>query len=247
MSAAPPLKIADPLADLVCDENEITRSLLPLKGAHVLELGCGRADKTLALAKSGEIAAITAMEVDDIQHAKNLALTGLPANIHFCRGGAQAIPAEDASFDIVLMFKSLHHVPVEVMPQAIAEIHRVLKPGGLAYLSEPVYAGEFNDILRMFHDEKAWREAAFAAIQQAVNGGMFELVCQKFFSTPGHFASFEQFEERMLKATHTRHNLSPELYRAVREKFVQHMTPAGADFLNPVRVDLLRKIISRKR
>lgn len=235
------MKIADPQADLTCNESEIYASLLPLKGAHVLELGCGKADKTLAIAKSCGVAAITAMEVDEIQHARNLALTGLPAAVRFCRGGAEAIPAADGSFDIVLMFKSLHHVPVEAMPQAMKEIHRVLKPGGLAYLSEPVYAGEFNDILRMFHDEKAWREAAFAVVERAVQSGRFELVCQKFFNTPGHFDSFEQFEERMLKVTHTRHELSPELYRAVREKFMGHMTPQGADFRNPVRVDLLRK------
>jgi ubiquinone/menaquinone biosynthesis C-methylase UbiE len=235
------MKIADPLADLTCDEREIYRSLLPLKDAHVLELGCGKADKTMAIAKTCEVAAITAMEVDEIQHAKNLALAGLPSNVRFCRGGAEAIPAGDASFDIVLMFKSLHHVPAESMPRAMAEIHRVLKPGGLAYLSEPVYAWEFNEILRMFHDEKAWREAAFAAIEQAVQSGKFELVCQRFFNTPGHYDSFDQFEERMLKATHTHLNLSPELYGAVREKFMGHMTEQGADFKNPVRVDLLRK------
>ncbi len=235
------MRISDPHADLLCDESEIYQSLLPLKGANVLELGCGGADKTLAIARSCAVAAITAMEVDDIQHAKNLALAGLPANVRFCKGGAEAIPAEEASVDIVLMFKSLHHVPVELMPQAMKEIRRVLKPGGLAYLSEPVYAGDFNDILRMFHDEKIWREAAFAAVEQAVQSGMFELVCQRFFNTPGHYDSFEQFETRMLKATHTRHELSPELYRAVREKFMGRMTAQGADFRNPLRVDLLRK------
>ena len=235
------MKIADLHTDLICEEREIYTRLLPLKGAHVLELGCGRADKTLAIAKSCEVAAITALEVDEIQHAKNLELPDLPASVRFDRGGAEAIPAADASFDIVLMFRSLHHVPVNLMPQAIAEIHRVLKPGGLAYFSEPVYAGEFNDILRMFHDEKAWREAAFGAVVQAVHSGMFELVCQKFFSTPGHFDSFEQFEKRILKVTHTQHRLSPALYQAVREKFMQHMTPQGANFRNPVRVDLLRK------
>ncbi|MBS4097010.1 MAG: class I SAM-dependent methyltransferase [Sulfuricella sp.] len=235
------MKIADPRADLVCDEREIYQRLLPLHGATVLELGCGKADKTLAIARAGAVAAITAMEVDDIQHAKNLALADVPANVHFCRGGAEAIPATDASFDIVLMFKSLHHVPLDLMPKAMAEIRRVLKPGGLAYLSEPVYAGEFNDILRLFHDEKVMREAAFAAIGQAVQGGLFELVCQKFFNTPGHYDDFEQFEERMLKVTHTRHNLSPALYQTVREKFMGHMTAQGADFKNPLRVDLLRK------
>ena len=57
----------------------------------------------------------------------------------------------------------------------MAEIHRVLKPDGLAYISEPVFAGEFNEIIRLFHDELAVREAAFAAVGRAVATGRFEL------------------------------------------------------------------------
>jgi 2-methylisocitrate lyase-like PEP mutase family enzyme len=66
------------------------------------------------------------------------------------------------------MFKSLHHVPVPLMDQALAEIRRVLKPGGLAYISEPVFAGEFNEVLRLFHDESIVRREAFSAIERAV-------------------------------------------------------------------------------
>ena len=124
---------------------------------------------------------------------------------------------------------------------ALAEIRRVLKPGGWAYLSEPVFAGEFNDILRLFHDEKTVREAAFAAIQRAVRGGTLELAGQMFFNTPRHFDDFEQFEEQVLKVTHTQHRLSPDVYEAVRVAFMRHMTPQGADFQQPIRVDLLRK------
>lgn len=236
----PEMKISDPLVNTTCDERDIYERVLPLEGAHILELGCGKADKTRAIAQSRKIASITALEVDQIQHARNMQISDLP-NVSFCLGGAEAIPAPDGYFDIVLMFKSLHHVPVDMMNQAMVEIRRVLKPGGLAYISEPVYAGEFNEILRLFHDEKTVREAAFAAVQRAVQCGMFELVGQKFFNTPGHFDSFEQFEERILKVTHTHHQLSPELYQAVRAKFMRHMTAQGADFLNPIRVDLLRK------
>ena len=180
------------------------KSLLPLGGAHVLELGCGKAEQTRAIAQEGQVASIVALEVDEIQHARNLQIRDLP-NVSFSVGGAEEIPVADASYDIVLMFKSLHHVPVDKMDQALAEIRRVLKPGGLAYLSEPVYAGEFNDILRLFHDEKTVREAAFAAIQRAVHGGTLELVSQTFFSAPGHFDDFEQFEEQVLKVN-TTHN-----------------------------------------
>jgi ubiquinone/menaquinone biosynthesis C-methylase UbiE len=234
------MQISDPSIEILCDERNIYESMLPLQGARVLELGCGTAEKTRAIAQTGKVAAITALEVDEIQHAKNMQISDLP-NVDFRFGGAEAIPAPDGSFDIVLMFKSLHHVPLDMMDQALAEIRRVLKPGGLAYISEPVYAGEFNEILRMFHDEKGVREAAFAAVRRAVQGGHFELVEQKFFNTPGHFDSFEQFDQRIMKVTHTHHRLSPELYHAVREKFMQHMTAQGADFRNPIRVDLLRK------
>ena len=234
------MKISDPTVTILCDEQDILESELPLQGANILELGCGKAEKTRAIAQSGKIASITALEVDEIQHTKNLQIHDLP-NVSFALGGAEAIPASDNSFDIVLMFKSLHHVPVEMMDQALKEIRRVLKPGGLAYISEPVYAGEFNEILRMFHDEKKVREFAFAAVQRAVQSGLFELVTQKFFNTPSHFDNFEQFEERILKVTHTQHQLAPELYAAVRVKFMAHMTPQGADFLFPIRVDILRK------
>ena len=234
------MNISDPSADRVCDEDAIVRRLLPLRGAHVLELGCGKAEKTRAIAQGGQVASITALEVDAIQHAKNLQIGDLP-NVSFSVGGAEAIPAADASVDIVLMFKSLHHVPMDKMDRALAEIRRVLKPGGFAYLSEPVYAGAYNEVLRLFHDEKTVREAAFGAIQRAVHGGRLELVSQTFFRTPRHFDNFVQFEEQVLKVTHTQHRLSPAVYEAVRVAFMRHMTPQGVDFQQPIRVDLLRK------
>ncbi len=221
------------------NENELLQRTLQLAGKRVLELGCGRAEKTRALAAAGEVLEVVAMEVDAIQHAKNLAQP--QERVVFCHGGAEAIPAPDNSFDVVLMFKSLHHVPMPVMEQALSEIRRVLKPGGYAWLSEPVYQGDFNDILRLFHDEKIVREAAFAAISRAVAAGQLTLVQQLFFNTSGRFNSFAEFEERILKVTHTNHQLSPELYAEVKAKFMAHMTENGAKFLNPVRVDWLQK------
>ncbi len=234
------MMIADPSARLVCDEREVYEALLPLGGARVLELGCGRAEKTRAVATRSGAASILALEVDRIQHEKNLAIADLP-NVTFDVGGAESIPAPDASFDIVVMFKSLHHVPRDLMDRAMGEIRRVLRPAGLAYVSEPVYAGAFNDILRLFHDERIVREAAFEAVKRAVESGLFELVEEKFFSTPVRFASFEELEQNVIGVTHTAHRLSPELHRAVREAFMSHMTPDGARFETPLRVDLLRK------
>ena len=238
------MRMSDPSATRLCDELVVVNELLPLRGAYVLELGCGTAEKTRAIAKNGAVASITALEVDEIQHAKNVQ-SGAAPNIVFRLGGAEAIPSEAESVDAVLMFKSLHHVPVALMDAALAEIHRVLKPGGLAYLSEPIYAGDYNEILKLFHDEKAVREAAFAAIQRAVARGAFRLVSQTFFDTPRHFDDFAQFEAQVLNVTHTEHRLSPETYDAVRAAFARHMTPNGVDFPSPIRVDLLAKMTGR--
>src|SRR5512138_502579 len=187
------MRIADPEARRVADETDLVGELVSLAGARVLELGCGRADKTRLLARTA--ASVLALEVDRAQLAANLA-SEVPPNVRFEYGGAEAIPAADASVDVVLMFKSLHHVPIESMDDAFSEIRRVLKPGGVAYISEPVFAGDFNDILRLFHDEQAVREAAFAAVVKAVSSGTLALAKQSFFLQPMRFADFCDYEAR---------------------------------------------------
>ncbi len=234
------MRIANSSPAPAVNEVKLMLDRLPFDGARVLELGCGRAEKTRLLAETGRPNEIIALEVDQIQHAKNLQASDLPT-VRFAQGGAEAIPADDASVDIVLMFKSLHHVPIALMDQALGEIARVLRPGGLAWISEPVYGGDLNEVFRLFHDEKAVREAAFAAVSRAVSTGGLRLQEQLFFNTRSFFESFEQFDSRMIRVTHSNHQLSPELYAAVRERFNSFMTPEGATFINPQRVDLLVK------
>lgn len=236
------MRINDPAAaePLVADEKDIYTRLLRFQGATVVELGCGTAVHTRAIAQNTGAGHIHAFEVDAIQHERNLA-GEWPANISFHAGGAEAIALGDNTADIVMMFKSLHHVPVNLMDQALSEVARILRPGGFAYISEPVFAGDFNEVLRMFHDERAVREAAFASIIRAVESGRLALARQTFFLSPMQFVDFADFETRILKVTHTQHRLSPELHAAVKTKFDSHMTPEGAKFLMPIRVDLLRK------
>lgn len=221
-------------------ELEIIAETLPLAGARVLELGCGKAWMTRRIAEDFAVAQLVATEVDRIQHEKNLRITDLP-QIEFRYGGAQAIALPAASVDVVLMLKSLHHVPMDLMDQALEEIHRVLTPGGLAYISEPVYAGAFNDILRLFNDEKRVREAAFAAVRRSVEQGAFGLAAEIFFDAPGHYRDWSDFEQRLLKVTHTRHDIDDVLYQRIKSAFAAHLGPDGAHFLRPSRVDLLRK------
>jgi SAM-dependent methyltransferase len=234
------MKIAVDQIDVNCPETEIYHRLLSLDHKNILELGCGSAEITRDIASSGVGRKITALEVDEIAFEKTRQIADLP-NVTFGFAGAQDIPLEDESVDVVFMFKSLHHVPLELMHQSMQEIRRVLKPGGLVYISEPVFAGDFNEILRLFHDERAVREAAFNTVKKAVDEGLFTLVEETFFNSPMHFASFEDFETKILKVTHTNHALDDTLYQQVKQRFEQHLGDDGAHFLMPIRVDLLQR------
>jgi len=234
------MKIASEQIDVSCPEPEIYNRLLKLDNKHILELGCGAAIKTRNIATTGANRKLTALEVDEIAHQKNLQITDLP-NVTFGLAGAQAIPLDDDSVDVVFMFKSLHHVPPELMEASMREIRRVLKPGGLAYISEPIFAGEFNEILRLFHNEQKVREAAFKTVKSAVDEGLFTLLEQSFFNSPTSFESFAEFENRIINATHSQHALDEALYQRVKQGFEAHLGDDGAHFLSPVRVDLLQK------
>ena len=234
------MKIAAEQIDINCAESEIYNELLSLDARHILELGCGSAEITRNIATSGANRKLTALEVDEIAHEKNLQITDL-ANVTFGLAGAQEIPLQDESVDVVFMFKSLHHVPLELMAASMHEIKRVLKTGGLVYISEPVFAGDFNEILRLFHDEQKVRQAAFYTIKKAVDDGLFELVKETFFNSPMKFESFAEFENNTIKATHSNHTLDVKLYNLVKQRFEQHIGDDGAHFLMPMRVDLLQK------
>jgi len=53
------------------------------------------------------------------------------------RGDALNMPYPDASFDIVLFLDTLEHLTYENQPKALAEIKRILKPGGSLIMSVP--------------------------------------------------------------------------------------------------------------
>ncbi len=221
-------------------EAKIFENILSLDERNILELGCGDAVLTRLIAEAGKNRTITAAEVDIVQHEKNLLIDDLP-NVKFIIAGSENIPLDTNSVDTVFMFKSLHHVPVDSMDKAVEEVSRVLKPGGYAYISEPVFEGEFNEVLRLFHDEETVRLAAFTALRKVVQHGLLLSKDEIFFNTESRFENFQQFDDQVIKVTHSHHRLSDELYQRVEEKFDQYFIHNKGVFLNPTRVDLLQK------
>jgi SAM-dependent methyltransferase len=225
---------------LVDDELEVLAALVPLAGQDIIELGCGAARLARTLLQHHPGCRVTGLEVDERQHAKNLASP--QAGLRFVAAGAQAIPFAGASFDLALMLKSLHHVPTGLLPQALGEVARVLRPRGLLYVSEPVFAGPLNEVTRLFNDEQVVRAAAQAALDEALLGGAWEQVAQRRFEMPVAFVDFGDFEQRMMRPTYADHRLDEAKVAAVRVAFEPHMRADGARFTRPMHVRLLRKL-----
>lgn len=228
------------LPTLTRNELTVLESLVPLRDARILEAGCGAARLARDLIDRYTNAHIVGLEIDERQLAKNLAEPSLE-RLQFVRAGAQAIPLGDAQFDGALMLKSLHHVPIDVMDQALAELRRVVRPQGWLYISEPVYAGELNELIRLFNDEGAVRAAAQAALDRAIQAGLWRQTTEHRFDMPVRFNSFEDFEQRMMRPTFADHHIDAAKLEHVRRHFEPSCGPDGANFMRPMHVRLLQR------
>ena len=224
---------------LIDDELDVLASLVPLSRRDIIELGCGAAKLARALLERHPDSRVTGLEVDERQHAKNIAAP--QEGLRFLAGGAEAIPFPAASFDLALMLKSLHHVPVPLMAQALGEVARVLRPGGQLYVSEPVYDGALNQIVRLYNDEGVVRAAAQAALDAALRTGAWAQVAERRFEMPVRFRDFADFEQRMMRPTFADHHIDDAKLASARAAFDPHVGPEGASFTRPMHVRLLRR------
>jgi len=111
-----------------------------LKGKKVLEICCHTCEYGVILASLGaEVVSVDISESLVELAKKRVALNGLSNCITPMVMSVHKMTFEDASFDIVFCKSGLHHLDVTA---ARDEIFRVLKPGGVAVLSEPIALSE---------------------------------------------------------------------------------------------------------
>src|SRR3954451_9895427 len=101
-------------------------------GDHVLEVGCGTGD--VALAASAQVGANgSVVGIDPSPEMIAVACakaTRSARNVGFQVGVIEALAFPDGTFDVVLSSLMMHHLPDDLKRQGLAEIARVLKPGG---------------------------------------------------------------------------------------------------------------------
>lgn len=107
-------------------------------GMKVLDFGCGPGTISVGLAKAvapGELQGVD-IEASQIAMAQAAAQAGGHDNAHFQVSDATNLPFADNTFDVAHCHAVLMHVPK--LAQALAEVKRVLKPGGILSARESV-------------------------------------------------------------------------------------------------------------
>lgn len=101
-----------------------------LRGARVLDVGCGLGGKTAWYAEAGarDVIAVDLAWDHARQTARYAASRGQADRIHVARADAMRLPFADGAFDLVTANDSMEHF---ADPQAaLVELARVLRPGG---------------------------------------------------------------------------------------------------------------------
>ena len=102
-------------------------------GGKLLEVGSGPGRLAVRLAREAPSMTLTGVDISDAmveRAARRAAGAGLSERVRFEVGDVAALPLSDQEFDGVVSTLSLHHWSDPA--SGLAEIHRVLKPGGEA-------------------------------------------------------------------------------------------------------------------
>jgi ubiquinone/menaquinone biosynthesis C-methylase UbiE len=135
-----------PHAHRLCNTDLMTL-LGPLVGKNVLELGCGRGEFAVFLAKQG--ANVTGVDIGPDLIAASRAIAAM--NNVACRfhaGNINRLPFQDGKFDFIVGIAVLHHLMEQDVRKALQECHRVLKAGGRAVFYEPVENSPLFDFIQ---------------------------------------------------------------------------------------------------
>lgn len=128
----------------------------PLLRGRILDVGCGDGITDLGIAlryAPEELVGIDPFRgyerLPEIARDANVPADAVPACLRFLPASANEIPFEDDRFDVVISWGSLEHI-VGGYAKALAEIRRVLKPGGLLMAHPGLFYSDVGNHLGEF-------------------------------------------------------------------------------------------------
>lgn len=155
--------VVPPLVSAACSSKPIMKQrekVVPLAEGRVLEIGCG-SGTNFSYYDTGRVERLFALEPSPgmVSRART-ALEGSPlaGRTEFLECGAEAIPLEDNSVDTAIITFVLCTIPD--WQGALAEVRRVLKPGGQVLFSEHGLAPDEGIAKWQRRIEPVWKRLA---------------------------------------------------------------------------------------
>jgi ubiquinone/menaquinone biosynthesis C-methylase UbiE len=173
---------------------DVLAETVEVNDRNVLDVGCGEGGLVRWLRSQG--ARVTGAECADEMRRRAIIADPDHAEDYIDAVG-QDLPFDADSFDVVVFSYSLHHVPVDDMPTALAEARRVLRDDGVLYVVEPDVEPPDESAAYPVADETAVRTAAQRAIDDAERHG-FRLVDRFEYQSETVHADFSMYADRLV-------------------------------------------------
>jgi 2-polyprenyl-3-methyl-5-hydroxy-6-metoxy-1,4-benzoquinol methylase len=113
------------------------------EGRALLDVGCNWGRWTIAAARAGWRPTGIDLAKKSVGAARRVAAQ-LGVEAEYVVGDARELPLGNGSFDAVFSYSVLQHLAKGDLPRVVAEIDRVLRPGGLVWIEMPNARGPLN-------------------------------------------------------------------------------------------------------
>lgn len=121
-----------------------------LEGRRLLDVGCGLGESSTYFALRGAEVTATDISAGMLEATRRVARShGVSVHTELCPAGS--LPCEDASFDVVYVANTIHHL--QDRDRFLDEVHRVLRPGGWFYSWDPLAYNPLINIYRRIATE----------------------------------------------------------------------------------------------
>jgi ubiquinone/menaquinone biosynthesis C-methylase UbiE len=149
-------------------------------GDSVLDVGCGTGEVSLLAktrAKAGKVYGIDPAPEMIAVARKKAARKKL--DIDFRVGVIESLPFPDSSIDVVTSSLMMHHLPEDLKVRGLAEIYRVLKPGGRLLVADFMRpTGSFPNHLFIAFTRHQGLKSGIEDIQKLLKAAGFNQITQ---------------------------------------------------------------------
>jgi ubiquinone/menaquinone biosynthesis C-methylase UbiE len=175
------LPLYDPLQRFVFREKHLRRGILEHAQigprSRILDVGCGTGTQALVIKRAHPDAEVIGLDGDPKALARaRTKLSRAGVDVALDEGLATALPYPNARFDRVVSSLVFHHLSDDVKRGALAEIRRVLAPGGFFLLAD------FGRPVSWFERLIAPRLLQFEQARTNISGGLRDLLARAGFA-----------------------------------------------------------------